>query len=277
MNQTVPFLSILFMAVSACIAALLPVFLLIRLRRKYKAPLIPALVGALVFPLFVLVLESAAVKFLLGIEVVKSTLLAHGFLYAVFGGLMAGLFEETGRLVAFSFLDHRYGNVNGALMYGVGHGGMEAVLITALAMLNNLVLSLQINGAGGLQALVASVPALSPIAEQAAALYTEPPLLFLAGGLERIPAIAFHIAASVLVWLAASRRGPFSLYLLAIFFHTLLNFPAGLYQLGILTNIWVVELAVCLLAAVICVITFFIHRRYRAQYSGMLPYKPFRL
>ena len=64
------------------------------------------------------------------------------WLYALYGGLMAGLFEETGRYLAFSFALKKYRakNVN-ALMYGAGHGGFEAIVIVGLTMINNIVWS----------------------------------------------------------------------------------------------------------------------------------------
>ena len=46
-------------------------------------------------------------------------------LYAVYGGLMAALFEETGRYSAMRFLVKPMDFPN-AFMYGAGHGGVEA-------------------------------------------------------------------------------------------------------------------------------------------------------
>ena len=79
------------------------------------------------------------------------------WLYALDGGFMAGLFEETGRYLAFAFALKKYRakNVN-ALMYGAGHGGFEAIVITGFTMINNITWSLMINN-GSISTLLGSL------------------------------------------------------------------------------------------------------------------------
>jgi uncharacterized membrane protein YhfC len=85
-------------------------------------------------------------------------------------------------------------------------------------------------------------PALSP--EQAALLKeringtTFP--LYVLGGLERVFAIAFHVAMSLLVLLGV-RTGAFRYVMYAILLHALLDVAAALYQVGAIASIWVVE------------------------------------
>ena len=86
--------------------------------------------------LFAFILESGAHRIVLSLpagSVIKGSI----WLYALYGGFMAGLFEETGRYLAFSFALKKYRakNVN-ALMYGAGHGGFEAVVVVGLTMIN---------------------------------------------------------------------------------------------------------------------------------------------
>jgi uncharacterized membrane protein YhfC len=61
------------------------------------------------------------------------------WLMALYGGLMAGLFEETGRFLAFkTILRSKRNNDANALMYGAGHGGFEAMMILGITMISNL-------------------------------------------------------------------------------------------------------------------------------------------
>jgi len=172
-------------------------------------------VGAGTFLLFAMVLEQA-----LHLVVLKSALgpVIQGSLWltALYGGLAAGIFEETGRLAAFRFILKKRAEPAAALSYGLGHGGCEAVLVTGLTMLSNLALVYLIN-AGNL-----TDPAVTAMAGTVAA---TPAGMFLWAALERMSAIILHTANSVLVF-AAVRRRRYALFGLAILTHTGANFLA---------------------------------------------------
>lgn len=273
MNRTVPGLSILFMACSAAIAVFLPLVLFLFLRRKKGAGVAPLLVGAASFLLFALVLESAAHGFVFANDAAHAFLRSQPWIYALYVGLMAGLFEESGRLVSFYFVLRRHNSIGDALAYGVGHGGLEAILLVGVTMLNNLVLSIMIR-VSGLEHVTAMFSQNPAALQGVQALVGTDFILFLAGGLERIIALAFHLAASVLVWMAATGRGPWGLYFLAILFHACLNFPAGLYQFGLLQNVWLLELLTALLALAACLVTKWIYDSCSKTYTPLLRYAP---
>ena len=53
---------------------------------------------------------------------------------------MAGIFEETGRFLAFkTVLRKKQGKDINALMYGAGHGGFEAAALLGITMINNII------------------------------------------------------------------------------------------------------------------------------------------
>lgn len=182
--------------------------------------------GCLVFPVFALGLESAAHALVLG-GALGQTITGNIWLYALYGGLMAGLFEECGRYLAFRLAARRW-QPSGpdALMYGAGHGGIEAVLLAGSAMLNNIILSLALNQ-GGLAAVEAIT---GPLPEQTRAavesLASTPAGLFLWSGFERLAAVVLHIALSVLVWAAATQKGKRGLFAAAVGLHALVDFAA---------------------------------------------------
>jgi uncharacterized membrane protein YhfC len=118
-------LKIIFSFISALIAIGLPIFLLVYWRRKTKARLLPALIGALVFVVFALVLE----QLLHNIVLVQPLMMTNTALYVLYGGLAAGVFEETARLLGFSLVLRRYRKREDSVTFGIGHGGIEAILL----------------------------------------------------------------------------------------------------------------------------------------------------
>ena len=220
---TVPAGNISGMVFSLVVAIGGPIGLCIFIRRKYKADMLPFFLGCGTFFVFALVLEQLlhlVVLFHLG--TVSDQLMGNIWLYAVYGGLAAGLFEETGRFLTMKFLMKKSLNQENALMYGAGHGGLEAILLMGLTSINNLVRSVMINSG----ALVSALPE-GADAEQAlttlSPLWTVPAWQFYLGGVERMMAMAIHIALSLLVYQAVRYRKRGYLFFLAILFHFLIN------------------------------------------------------
>ena len=102
------------------------------------------------------------------------------WLYYVYAALAAAVFEETGRLIAMKFWMKKWLDFPNALMYGIGHGGVEAILIGGLSGISNLVSMLMINS-GAMQNTLAALPAESAnqTVSQLSALRTTPAPLFL--------------------------------------------------------------------------------------------------
>lgn len=100
--------------------------------------------------------------------------------FYVYAALAAAVFEETGRLIAMKFWMKKWLDFPNALMYGIGHGGVEAILIGGLSGISNLVSMLMINS-GAMQNTLAALPAESAnqTVSQLSALWTTPAPLFL--------------------------------------------------------------------------------------------------
>ncbi len=218
----VPVLSILFMGVSAAVAFGIPVGLFLYLKIRKKTDVLPFVIGCAVMLLFVMVLERLVHGAVLGSSAGEA-IRNNPILYGLYGGAMAGIFEETGRYLAFrTILRRSRWNDANALMYGAGHGGIEAAALLGSAMMSNLTLSIIIN-AGGLSSITAGLSGdtLAQIEDGARALITTPSWQFLAGAIERVFAIALHLSFSVLVWFAAKKKERIWLYPLAILLHLL--------------------------------------------------------
>jgi uncharacterized membrane protein YhfC len=249
---TVPALSILFMALSCLISIGLPIILLIVFKKK-GADILPFIVGMAVMVLFAFVLEALVHNVVLN-SPAGQKIRGNIWLYALYGGLMAGLFEETGRLAAFkTVLRKRRDKDINALMYGAGHGGIEAAALVGLAMISNIAYSMMIN-TGSISTLAESVPGdmLVQLQEAVDQLITTPSYMFLMGGIERISAIALHIALSVLVWFATKNRFSAKLFLLAIGIHFAVDAVTVVVSgLGVSTIILEIVVAIMAIAALL--------------------------
>ena len=255
---TVPSASIACMIITGLLSVAVPVLIAIYLRKKYNCNLKCFLVGALVWIVFAKILEAVAHYIVLFKSPAGATIQGNLWMYALYGGLMAGLFEEVGRFVGMHyFLKDCIDNDRNSLMYGAGHGGMEAIIAVGLIMLQNIAVSLQINN----RALGPSYEVLKTLPEEQGIaslnslfqLVDTEPDVFLMGMVERIPAIAFHIALSVLVWKAVKESKVLYL-ILAIFFHFLLD-AATVLVAGTVNNIVLVEGSIYAMSAIlICVI-----------------------
>ncbi|MCR5448971.1 MAG: YhfC family intramembrane metalloprotease [Solobacterium sp.] len=203
-------LKLVMMVLQVLAGFLLPLALLIVLRRKYGCKVKAFLIGAIVMLVFALTLESAVHQVVLT-SPVGVTIQQNIFLYALYGGFMAALFEETGRYLSMRFLmKDMYSNDMNAVMYGAGHGGFEAMVVLGITGINNLVLAL-----AGPPVGPTNVPGLAE--DMAAQIASYPTYMFLLGIVERVSAICLHIALSIFVWKAVTKGGAYRKYLLLAF------------------------------------------------------------
>ena len=203
----IPAGTLAFMVLDIVLGFAVPVCLAWWMIKKYKVRLSTILIGAATFIVFALVLEALVHKIVLGGSL-GATIQGKTLYYALYGGLMAGLFEETGRFLSMKFLMKKEPTtVLPGLAYGAGHGGVEMLFVFGVSMISNLVMSVMIN-AGQLETIVSQTPAEAQEQVRAAAAQLAE---LRAGGLllglwERISALILHFSLSVLVW-AAVRKG----------------------------------------------------------------------
>lgn len=221
MQETVSAVSIIGMVVSMGIAVGLPVVAFLFWQRRSGAKWYSVLIGAGTFILFAMILEQLLHTIVL--RTVGTAITDHIWLYALYGGLAAGVFEETGRFVAMKLCMKKILNKENAIMYGIGHGGIEAILILGLSMLSNILTSIMINS-GQLVTVLGTLDetARAAMLSQLSALWMTAPVLFFMGGIERISAFFLQIALSYLVYLAVKGKKP-GFFLLAIGIHFLVD------------------------------------------------------
>lgn len=226
----IPNLTVAVLALNVFLSLALPLGLLLVLRKKFGASTVPFWAGCITFFLAVTVLENLVHTLVLG-SPLGASIQGNLWLYALYGGLMAGIFEETGRLAAMKLLQKHHTEPENALMYGAGHAGIEVLLVLGFSMIQNLVLALAVNN-GQLQTLLDPLTAEEAAAVESgiAVMAQSSPALFLLSPLERILAVVLHMTLSVLVWQAAVKPGKFWLYFAAIGVHAFADASAVALQ-----------------------------------------------
>ena len=115
----------------AVLSFVFPVVLLLIWRLRTKKNMRPALTGALTFLFFAKLLQVIPYSFFIGFtNPISKVIRANEILYALYLGIVAALFEETGRYLAFRYFLPKYGeHRETAVTYGIGHGGVECMLM----------------------------------------------------------------------------------------------------------------------------------------------------
>lgn len=214
---------------------LFPVLLWVIWRRKTGAKHCAVLFGALTFVLFALVLETLP-KLLLYLlkNPVSEYINGHVWAYAVIGAALAGIFEEVGRYLCFRTVMRKAHDPKDAFAHGIGHGGIECIYVLCSVAVTYMIYALMLK-AGQFETLYAQVPAeqawqLDAIRDEIIGYQVSAKSVLVI--VERVFAVTYHIAASVIVFRAAQRRDKRYLLPVMIAVHMLLDIPAGLYQKG---------------------------------------------
>ena len=249
--------SIMLLITGTALAFIIPIVVAVIWAVKKKESFATILTGAVTFVLFALILEKPIQNVLLfptqmGLQEnsISAFVGARPLLLAVLTALFAGVFEETGRFLAFKTVLKNKKNKETAISYGIGHGGIEVIIILGLTYAGYVSYAFMMN-AGIFDMVVNQVAAQAPdqvdalntLADQISGLTV---LDFLQGygaaAAERVFSVLFHIGASILVFYACRDKGRFWLYPLAILLHTGLDFIAGLYAFKIISiPVWLLE------------------------------------
>jgi len=201
----------------------LPVGLAFLVIRKYKVAWIVVLTGVLTFiasqVVHIPLLQILPLLYKAG----KISVLPQQWpiwLYAFYVGILAGLCEETARLIGFKILKNKAKDFTASLALGIGHGGVESVFV-GFIVLAGLLSALFYNP----QTLIARGVAqdtINAVQVQMQQYWATPWHLPFAGAVERITAISSHLLMSILVWKTVARGKAWG-YPAAVLYHTILD------------------------------------------------------
>lgn len=261
----IPQISLLAMGFTGILCIAAPIVLLFVFKGRFQTKAAPFFFGAITFIIFALVLESSAHQYILSENTaIGRMILGNPFLYAIYGGLAAGIFEEFGRFFCMMTVMKRfmYRREN-SIIYGIGHGGIEAIVLGTFTMLQNLMIAVVLNDYGSVEAYASqagSAEASASITSLLNTLIETPTSSYILSGVERMAALVLQIALSVLIYKAVVRK-KYMYILLAIVLHALIDIIAAFYQTGLITNLLLLEAIVVIYAIAVAV---FAYRQYQA-------------
>lgn len=218
------------LGVSALIAIALPFVVFFALRRRLELRARNVFIGAAVFIVMVVVLESAMHYYLLKSNPATSAWFeANAMGFAVYAAAAAALFEETGRFLALRYFAKPVPGSGTPVAYGIGHGGAEAFLIginiAVVAWLGYMMMTGQ---AASLNLDAAATEQIRKSLEGASFGAS------LLGGIERVSALVLQLGLSLIVWHAVRTRR-IIFFLAAVAFHFAFDLPAAMIQKKLLT------------------------------------------
>lgn len=190
--------------ISIGLPILISIFLIIKSRTYFK----PIVIGVLTFLIFQVFTRVYVLQEFLPTQV-WYILFTYQYptLYIFLLSFTAGLFEECGRFIMMKLFIKK-ANIKTAIAFGVGHGGIEAILFVGVALIMT-----------------------NPILIDTQSLFMS--------GLERLSAMIIHVTFSVLVYKAVYHAKRWNV-LIAILAHTLVNF-ISVYLMMNGVNLWIVE------------------------------------
>lgn len=231
--------SMVYLGIGAAFGIVAPLGIGIWWMIRKRESFVTYLVGMLTFCLFVFVLEKPIQNALiLPDHAVSRFINARPVLWAFVVGLFPGVFEETGRFIAFKTVLKKRRNKRTAITYGIGHGGIEMMLLFGLTYITYLSYAVMMNTSTmGLviEQVATQAPDQLDVLQQVMDVIAGYSFVDLSLGLmERVFAFLFHVGASMLVFYAARERRKFWMYPTAIALHTAIDMFAGLYLNGTL-------------------------------------------
>lgn len=241
------------LALGAILMIVTPMVIAIIWTKKKKERFTTVLVGAATFLLFAVILEKplqvlliAPTQIGLADTGISQFVNARPILWAFIAGLFPGVFEETGRLVAYKTVLKKRNDRETSISHGIGHGGFEVMYLMGVSYATYIVYAVMINS-GTFGTVVDQVMAQAPDQADTLVVVANGIASFSFANLalsiaERVFAVLFHIGASIIVFYACRDKGRFWLYPLAILLHTAMDFIAGLTTVGVWKlPVWALE------------------------------------
>ena len=244
---------------------MIPVAFFLYWRRKHKEQtnISYLIAGALGFVVSARVLELGVHYFcILADNPVSRFINGSTATYVLYGTIMAGVFEECGRHIVLKYIMKKNHTRENAVLYGIGHGGIEILAILLPTMITYLVIALLFSQ-GDVQHALSSLKiteetaaaALPPIQAAAAFDYA----MMAMNVIERLLAMFLHIGLTVIVYygIINAKRACLSM---AVLLHMLMDTFPALYQRSAVP-LWSVEVWAAVWTAVIVCIAGKLYRK----------------
>ncbi len=241
-----------------CVA--LPVAALVAWKSKYRLKFRPFLFGVAAFFVFALVGQQALHFVVLDLNpAVGAFFEANPWLNGLYVGLAAGFFEETARLMMFKKTLQNETERENAVLYGIGHGGIECIIALGFTAFANFFFAIALN-MGNMAELLSTMSAedAQGMIETVKAINDIPATSVVFSMVERLCMFVLQIELSVLVF-AAVRKNKLWIYPLSIAAHAMIELISTLYRAEV-CGMWVTEILIILYVAVLMIPTVRVYR-----------------
>lgn len=207
-----------------------PVVILLAWKMRTHRSLIPAFIGIPIYIGFAKLFASVPNVIFIGMEnPISDAILSNKIIYAIYVGIIAAVFEEIGRFIAFKYFLTKYNDRQDAITYGIGHGGIECMIMLGWTYLEYYVTGTLLNNEKGLsdvpktmQTYLENLTSVDCVLD----------------GISEIFLLALQIALSILIFQAVRndvlRR---RLIGLSMIFHAVFYIPNGLYEANLIPHI----------------------------------------
>lgn len=242
---------------SIAICFLIFVGVLIYLLIKDKNLLKSFFIGALIFFVSQLLIRIPILNNVLSSQMWFNKMSMNPWIYGIFLALTAGIVEEVGRYIAFKYILKNNHKWSDGISYGLGHGGIEALLMTGFSCVSLLIGCIMINN-GAFDSLMNSEGA-NFIYNQCISLTSTTTFI---AGFERLCAISIHIGLSMIV-LYGIRNKKIIYIFISILIHTLVNAPIVIFPQVFNIGLVGIELYVFIWAVILGGFAFYSKRLYK--------------
>lgn len=223
----------------------LPVCFFIYWRRKHKeqTKISWLIAGAIGFIVSARVLEPAIHYLCIVMDNSVSRFInGNTAAFVLYGITMAGIFEECGRFIVLKYIMKKNRTRENAVMYGIGHGGIEILAVLLPAMILYLAIAVLFSKGDTQTALkvlnITEETAAAALPSVHAAVAFDYAMMAM-NVIERVFAMLLHIGLTVIVYYGII-NGKKNCLPLAIILHMLMDTFPALYQRG-LVPLWAVE------------------------------------
>ena len=233
----------------------IPVCFFIYWRRKHKeqTKISWLIAGAAGFIISARVLELGVHYFcIIADNAVSRFINGNTAAFVLYGLIMAGVFEECGRHIVLKYIMKKNRARENAVLYGIGHGGIEVLAVLLPAMINYLAIAMLFsrgdteNALHTLNITEETAAAALPSVQAAAAFDYG---MMAMNVIERLFAMLLHIGLTVIVYYGVVNARKACLPL-AILLHMLMDTFPAMYQRG-LVPLWAVEVWAAVWTAIV--------------------------
>lgn len=266
LTRTVPMLSMICLGITCFISIAVPVAAFQIARKRFFGKWQTLLYGAADFLILdFLLCNMVLVGFVLipGMNDFIETLTP---LYVLLTTLIVSAIAEVGRYLMLDMLAKRKTTLGNVMMFATGIAGIRSILMIANNSFQSLTIAMTVNETG-LQTLAeaagddaeAMLASLEP-------LFANSPYLYLISGLDVMISFAFHVALSIILYAAVTKRAPKYILPAAVGLRFVYEIPTYLYSYHVvITNLALAEIIAVLATVGAVCLAYYLAKNYLSE------------